>query len=443
MLKHNTIDPQTIIADQEVISIYFLNDKTLPMSDIEVSLQQLGYTTKLSDTIDAIEHELFNLIDIYNQYKSYQLFILINTMALNETINHKINRLKQQYNDNIHFVYYSDNNNLMSHLQGIRHHGEAFLSYPFETDEVSEVIKLLSEVESQNYRILLIDDDESMGKYYSYVFKKAGIECQYEKSIESIMDKVTEFKPELLLIDYYMPECSGIELTKMMRQRIDIDFIPIVYLSSETDPLIHLKSITLGVDDFLYKGTQSKYIVSNIKSRIDRARTLKKSMMTDSLTHLYNHAMIKEQFDLELAKAQRSSTEVSYAMIDIDKFKQVNDTYGHMVGDKIIKTLSHFLKNKLRKTDIVGRYGGEEFAVILPDTTKKKAYRVIDKLRREFSQILHISEATSFKVTFSCGIASFPEKIDQDEIVEQADQCLYLAKEKGRNKIVHSINNNS
>ncbi len=161
--------------------------------------------------------------------------------------------------------------------------------------------------------------------------------------------------------------------------------------------------------------------------------------MTDSLTHLYNHAMIKEQLDLELAKAQRSSTEVSYAMIDIDKFKQVNDTYGHMAGDKVIKTLSHFLKNKLRKMDIVGRYGGEEFAVIMPDTTSKDAYKVIDKLRKEFSQILHISEATQFKVTFSSGIASFPEKIGQDEIVEQADQCLYLAKEKGRNQVTYII----
>ena len=442
MLQHNTIDAQTEINNQDVTAIYLLNDQTLQINDIEVPLQQLGYTAKISDNINAIEHEIFDLMEIYNQYKSYHLFILINTMVLDEAMAHKIDRLKQQYSDNIHFIYYSDNNNLMSHLQGIRHHGEAFLSYPFESGEISEIIKSLSVIEPQDYRILLIDDDESMGIYYSHVFHKVGIECQYEKSIEFILDKVTEFKPDLILIDYYMPECSGIELTQMMRQRIDIDFIPIVYLSSETDPLIHLESITQGVDDFLYKGTHSKYIISNLKSRMDRARSLKNSMMTDSLTHLYNHAMINEQFDLELAKAQRRSTEVSYVMIDIDNFKQVNDTYGHMAGDKVIKTLAHFLTNKLRKTDIVGRYGGEEFAVIMPDTTKYDAYRVIDKLRKDFGQISHTYEATSFKVSFSCGIASFPENIEQDNIIEHADQCLYLAKEKGRNQVVHFINRN-
>jgi hypothetical protein len=99
MLKHNTIDAQNTMNHQDVIAIYLLNDKTLPITDMERPLHQLGYTTNVSDTIDAIEHEIFNLIDIYNQYKSYQLFILINSMTLNETISHKINQLKQQYND--------------------------------------------------------------------------------------------------------------------------------------------------------------------------------------------------------------------------------------------------------------------------------------------------------------------------------------------------------
>jgi len=293
-------------------------------------------------------------------------------------------------------------------------------------------------IEQLEYKILFIDDDESIGIYYKNIFEKAGIHCHYEKKISNILNLVTDYKPDLLLIDINMPDCTGIELSQILRQRIDIEFIPIVYLSSESDPLTKIKLVSDGVDDFLDKATSPKYIINNLKSRIKRARNLRMIMMQDSLTNLYNHAMLKEQLELEVSRAYRLSTEVSFIMVDIDHFKYVNDKYGHMVGDMVIKSLSNFLKINLRKTDIVGRYGGEEFAIIMSDTKAQKAYQTIDKLRQQFSQIIHSSGSIKFSVTFSSGIASFPEYKNKNEIIKHADNYLYHAKENGRNNVVYN-----
>jgi len=125
---------------------------------------------------------------------------------------------------------------------------------------------------------------------------------------------------------------------------------------------------------------------------------------------------------------------VCFAMVDIDFFKKVNDNYGHPVGDKVISALSLFLKQRLRKTDSIGRYGGEEFAVILPDTKGEDALHVMNAIREVFSQLEHSAGDTEFKVSFSCGVCSFTGD-NADSIIEQADEALYEAKRQGRNNV--------
>ncbi|HNP26727.1 MAG TPA: GGDEF domain-containing protein, partial [Nitrosomonas sp.] len=148
-----------------------------------------------------------------------------------------------------------------------------------------------------------------------------------------------------------------------------------------------------------------------------------------------NHTAIKEQLGREIVRSNRLKTPLSFAMIDVDFFKKVNDTYGHAAGDRVLKSLARLLKQRLRGTDIVGRYGGEEFAVIMTDTNAPEAAKVIEEIRKVFSRLLHMNDNREFKVTFSCGIADIKHFPDVKSVSEAADKALYDAKRKGRNQV--------
>jgi diguanylate cyclase (GGDEF)-like protein len=163
-------------------------------------------------------------------------------------------------------------------------------------------------------------------------------------------------------------------------------------------------------------------------------------MIHDGLTGLLNHTAIKEELAREVVRSNRLNTPLSFAMVDIDFFKKVNDTYGHAAGDRVLKSLARLLKQRLRETDIVGRYGGEEFAVIMNDTEATSAAKVIDEIRNVFSRLLHLSHDEEFFVNFSCGIADLKHFSDVASLSEAADKALYQAKQRGRNKVVVNSN---
>lgn len=159
-------------------------------------------------------------------------------------------------------------------------------------------------------------------------------------------------------------------------------------------------------------------------------------MVRDSLTGLFNHTAIQDQLVLEVARANRQGISLAVAMIDIDYFKRVNDTYGHQAGDRVIKSLSRLLKQRLRETDIVGRYGGEEFVVILNNANGLVAVEVLDAIRKDFARLYHYAEGAEFSVTFSCGIADISCFNDALKLGDAADSALYKAKRLGRNRVV-------
>jgi diguanylate cyclase (GGDEF)-like protein len=127
---------------------------------------------------------------------------------------------------------------------------------------------------------------------------------------------------------------------------------------------------------------------------------------------------------------------MAYAMIDLDHFKQVNDTHGHAAGDRVLRSLAHLLIKRLRHNDIVGRYGGEEFSVVLPGTTGTTAVKLLDELRADFAKVLHQTCDAEFSVTFSCGIAELPRFTTLGQISDAADKALYRAKHEGRNRTI-------
>jgi PleD family two-component response regulator len=190
-----------------------------------------------------------------------------------------------------------------------------------------------------------------------------------------VMELLFEFRPDLILMDINMPDCNGIELAGVIRQK-DVFFrIPIIFLTSQSTYDRRLLALQGGGDDFLAKPVRADLLVSSLKSRAERARQFDLLISRDGMTGIVNHSKIKEFLETEVLRGQRENRPLAFAMLDIDHFKSVNDSHGHWTGDTVIKALARVLSQRLRKTDFIGRYGGEEFAVILPNTEGADAAR--------------------------------------------------------------------
>lgn len=348
----------------------------------------------------------------------------------------EIGRIQAAVGDHIPSVAISKDSSFEARLAAVRAGTSGYFSKPLDVVALAARLDALTErVGVHPYRILLVDDDGIVAEHYATVLRGVGMEVRVVVRPAETLAALAEFRPELVLMDVYMPDCSGIELAKLIRQdNLYLD-VPIVFLSTESDFARQLDAIQSGADDFLTKPIAPMHLVSALTSRGDRYRSLRDLIVRDSLTGLLNHSNIKETLARETARAKRSGSPLSLAMIDIDSFKKVNDSYGHPVGDLVIRALSRLLQQRMRRADTVGRYGGEEFAVIMPDTDPAQAKRVLDLVRESFAQIRHHTGIGDFKCTFSAGVTGLAGKVDANEMFATADAALYVAKGNGRNLV--------
>jgi diguanylate cyclase (GGDEF)-like protein len=349
---------------------------------------------------------------------------------------HVMKEIQQEMDESAQVMFISSNDDLELRLEAVRAGGAAYLTKPINSSELINQLDSFAVPQTQEpFRVLIIDDSATVLAYYATVLELAGMVVQTVENLDTVMKTLLAFNPDVILIDVYMPECSGIELAKVIRQIDGLLSVPIVYLSSENDFNTQQEAMCLAGDDFLVKPIDPKRLLSAVTMRVRRARLLRGLMVRDGLTGLLNHTAIIEQLGREIVRSNRLRTPLSFAMVDVDFFKKVNDTYGHAAGDRVLKSLARLLKQRLRGTDIVGRYGGEEFAVIMTDTDAPDAAKVIDEIRKVFSRLLHMSDNREFNVTFSCGIADIQHFPDVESVSDAADKVLNDAKKKGRNQV--------
>jgi diguanylate cyclase (GGDEF)-like protein len=331
-------------------------------------------------------------------------------------------------------VVISDRDDFRTRLKALRSGAEAFLVWPVaDVDIVDMLDRLAPPTGTEPLRVLVVDDEESLARYYTMILEAAGMECMSISNPTEVLSAATSFDPEIILTDLYMPLCSGDELAAVLRQKEEFDGVPIIFISGEVSSDAQFLALRRGADDFLTKPVNAADLVAAITTRGRRFRNLRARISQDSLTGLLNHTTIKSRLEVEMSRTLRTGQPMSFALIDIDHFKRVNDSYGHPTGDRVIKTLSRMLVQRLRKTDIIGRYGGEEFAAILPGADAETARGIIDDFRNAFSEVAHISNEGSFTCSFSCGIAEF--RSEDSDLTELADEALYKAKQEGRNRV--------
>ncbi|MCM2972087.1 diguanylate cyclase [Larsenimonas suaedae] len=321
-------------------------------------------------------------------------------------------------------------------LEAVRHHAKGYFVYPIDIPRLEARIRRLASRHTQDpYRVVIVDDDAELSEHFRLVLEGAGIDSRVVNEPSHIVAALRDHLPDILIVDINMPGCSGPELAQVLRLDDDWLKVPIIYLSAETDQDRRALAMRQAGDDFLAKPIGDSELVNAIKVRAQRSRQLSEALERDGLTGLMKHAALKEQLEIEVSRAQRMDAPASVVMIDIDRFKSINDTYGHATGDYVIRLLANLLRRRLRKLDTVGRYGGEEFVAILPNCSLKDAERIFNEIRLNFSQLDCVAGKESFRVSFSAGIAPIGPSSHGAQVLEAADQAMYEAKTGGRNQV--------
>lgn len=337
-------------------------------------------------------------------------------------------------------VFLSPRGDLEARLEAVRAGGDAYFAKPVDVGSLVEKLDLLTEHKGGlPYRVLIVEDDPDLAAQYAGILQGAGMQAEVLSDALRIMDVLYSFSPDLLLMDVYLKGCTGPELAAVLRQQESYRSTPIIFLSSEGGLTEQIAAIDLGGDEFLTKPIEPRHLVSAVAARSRRGRILQSLISHDGLTGLLNHGNLKLQLEAEISRASRDGSSVAYAMIDLDRFKAINDEHGHSAGDRLLRSLALFLRQRLRRSDILGRYGGDEMAVILPRTDAAAAARVLDEIREKFAHLRHRFGNQEVVATLSCGVAAYPDRANAELLAEAADSALYAAKRSGRNRVELAI----
>ena len=323
-------------------------------------------------------------------------------------------------------------------LQAVRHGARFFFVTPLAIESLAQVLEPLAyPVEEPPYRLLILDDSRSvLAGIHRAMAEFDDIQLGILSQPHKVLEVLQFFAPDVLLLDVQMQGCTGLEVAQIIRQHKAFASVPIVFLTGETDPRAQNEAMRVGADDLLLKPVATELLYNVVTQKARRYRGLRRLMEEDSMTGLYNHGKTKALLQQFIQQSARLGTPMAYALLDIDHFKRINDTYGHGMGDKVIMTLSRHLRQRLRNTDVVGRYGGEEFALLLFDCGAAEAMELVDGLRASFAALVHGSGDSAFSASFSAGIAHFPDTRTLPALMARADEALYAAKRGGRNRVV-------
>lgn len=305
-------------------------------------------------------------------------------------------------------------------------------------------------------KILIIDDN-------AHHSELAKVRLEKESWDVSVVDEAIAsddlMQYDFILLDYSMPQINGIDFLKQMRDK-DLR-TPVIFLTGHGNELIASEAIKRGAFDYVVKDTKlvyldrlpgiireakakhelietNRFLIQELKRANDR---LQKLTFTDEMTKVYNYRFLKKQLETEIQRAKRYKTPFSVCLIDVDYFKQINDRFGHPAGDCTLKHISQILCDQVRATDFVGRYAGDEFLIIFPDTRLADAIKLCERIRQAVIESKVIPQLENGEISLSMGASDFhPSKRNSPErLVEAADRCLYKAKKMGRNRVEATI----
>lgn len=381
-------------------------------------------------TIDDVIHILSKksidaiLIDVNpEEQRSFELVGAIRETAPNE----------------IPIAFVSEDAKLDDRLLAAHLGASLYINKPVDPDSLEDAVQRLMILSSRERpKILIVDDDMHFARRVARILMDRGMETQLLAEPLKILEKLQEFPPDILILDLMMPYISGFDICKMLRTMPRWQDLPIIFVTAQTGIDTRIAAFSCGADDYLPKPLSAEELVARVTLRVERSRLLRERSERDPVTGLLVRRGFMERFNAALSSAKRSPQPVSLVLFDVDKFKQINDKYGHLAGDAVLAGLGRLMLKRFRVEDIRGRWGGDEFVLAFLGSDIVQSQRLMQSFLDEFSKIEFSGEnGENFHASLSAGIASFPSDCDNAyELLGAADQRLYEAKARGRNRVI-------
>ena len=293
--------------------------------------------------------------------------------------------------------------------------------------------------------LLIVDDEATNLKILNHILNPEYIVYSAATGEEALVI-AKEKKPDLILLDIVMPEMDGYTVLKDLRSWEETEKIPVIFFSGLSSYEDEEKGLSLDAVDYISKPFSTKIVKLRVRNQIqiiNQLRAIENLSMIDQLTNLPNRRSFDSRLSMEWKQAIREKTPVSLLMMDVDKFKNYNDTYGHQQGDVVLKTVAQVFLNSLKRpTDFAGRWGGEEFVVLLPNTPLCGALGIAELIRANVENaVIPCANNSGTKVTISIGVNTQTpvQCCCTDQFISSADEALYIAKQTGRNRVAHKV----
>lgn len=292
-------------------------------------------------------------------------------------------------------------------------------------------------------RVLIVDDDEAVRSTMNEYIQTAGYNSQAVSCAEEALEtvKINEF--QVIITDIILPAMGGLELTKSIKKTNDTD---VIVMTGYGDDYSYEEAINVGASDFVIKPVRLEELLLRLKrvlkereltkERVRMMEKLQRLAVTDGLTKLYNSRSFYSQLETEVDRFNRYKHPLALLLLDLDHFKEYNDAYGHLEGDKVLVRFSQIIKSCLRANDSAYRYGGEEFTVILPETAGAEARTVAQRIRSALeAERFSPQGGQDVQITISVGVTEYQEEEELSTFIQRADKAMYISKQNGRNKV--------
>lgn len=325
--------------------------------------------------------------------------------------------------------------NVQDRLEAAKLGGRAFLQKPVSEERAIEtVLQILQRAETKTAKVMVVDDDSASLFAVQNLLEPWGLKLIALSDPEKFWETLEATRPDLLILDVEMPHIDGISLCQVVRNDPRFSGLPTIFLTARTDTETVDRVFAAGADDYATKPITGPELVVRVLNRLERSQLLRAKAEIDALTGVANRRKSTQELSRFLQLASKAKQPISFAILDLDSFKAVNDKYGHDTGDAVLRRFGRLLTVSFRSEDVVARWGGDEFAILMYGMTKEEGAKRLLSLQetlrqQQFGDADSLTAESGFAVTFSAGVAQYPEDgADSKSLYRAADVALYRAK---------------
>jgi diguanylate cyclase (GGDEF)-like protein len=414
--------------------VYHLSDGNALACEVDQKIEATGYELTLLDSVAELK-------EVLAAFAPHLVVVDASFQEALETIGEMVKSARARLSHRLALLTFSTSGELSVRLRAMRAGADTFVELPIQSGDVMTRIGELLDAESADpYRVLIVEDDRSQAIFAESILRKAGMSTCAVTDPLAALDQLDTFKPELILMDLYMPNCDGMELTAIIREREAFITTPIVFLSGEHDEEKHFEALNAGGDDFLSKPIRPKHLISAVTNRVRRSRQLGRRAQTqnprDPVTGLYERAHVLDQLNAQLAREDPAEHGGGLMYVEIDAAGQIRERVGLTIFDALLNQVGAFIASHIEGKNLATRYGDTSFALLCQAGDETALKRLADELRDRTAREVFEHEGKTLTVGLSFGICTFAAGLgDAGAMLNAAERAMVDGRVPGQGHI--------